>query len=157
MLYRILVFHSVKVWTIDILLQPKMQQLLMKTCPAGNYNTNLVMVDRSSIWFSHRTDLFNPINDMDGEWLCVSDHKIQPQTPLNICNRCIISDHWLVSGGTAWLYESYPLIQNVDWWVVKCYVPYVSHDQWRCLHVSATLHSRQREPRPFTCLLLMLI
>lgn len=49
----ILVFHSVKVWTIDILLQQKMQQLLMKTCPAGNYNTNLVMVDWSIIRFFH--------------------------------------------------------------------------------------------------------
>lgn len=49
----ILVFHSVKVWTIDILLQQKMQQLLMKTCPAGNYNTNLVMVEWSIIRFFH--------------------------------------------------------------------------------------------------------
>lgn len=45
----ILVFHLVKVWAIDVLLQQKMQQLLMKTCPTGNYNTNLVMVDWSGI------------------------------------------------------------------------------------------------------------
>lgn len=36
-------------YCIDVLLQQKMQQLLMKTCPAGNYNTNLVMVDKSGI------------------------------------------------------------------------------------------------------------